>query len=153
MNSRNVGVLLGLDAGERRIGIAVSDPSGRLARPIKVLTRRSRAQDFADITHIVGELNAQAIVIGLPLNMDGTHGSQAKRVERFAYRLTEAVGLPILFQDERLSTEIAAERLRDAGKRVDGPLDAYAAAVILQEYLDALRLVTPSLGPREEGEL
>ena len=153
MNSEDIGVLLGLDAGERRIGIAVSDLSGRLARPEKVLVRRSRAEDFAQIAHIASELNAQAIVIGLPLNMDGSRGPQAKRIERFAHRLAEAVSLPIHFQDERLSTEIAAERLRDAGKRINGPLDAYAAAVILQEYLDALRPVAASLDPSEEGEL
>lgn len=150
MKSGNVGVLLGLDAGERRIGIAASDSSGRLARPVEVLVRCSRAEDFAQIAYIANELGARAIVMGLPFNMDGTRGPQARRTERFAHRLAEAINLPILFQDERLSTEIAAERLRDAGKRVSGPLDAYAAAVILQDYLDALRPAAVPPDPNEE---
>jgi putative Holliday junction resolvase len=139
MKAIGEGPLLGLDVGERRIGIAICDPLHRLARPLRVLVRRSRAEDFAAIAELAREFQAQAIVVGQPLNMDGSRGSQTRRVERFARHMAEATGLPVFLQDERLSTEVATNRMKEVyGPHYyrRAPLDAYAAAIILQDYLD-----------------
>ncbi len=131
---------LALDLGDRRIGIALSDPLGMLARPLEVMERTSRAADYAHIAKRVAEYNVATIIVGLPLNMDGTEGSRAAWSRDYAAELAETVGVPVVMWDERLSTEEAAAILRAQGKRPgehkDG-IDAVAAAVILQSYLDA----------------
>ncbi len=132
---------LALDVGDRWVGVAVGE---RLARPLTILRRRSKVQDFASIAALVREQNADTLVVGLPLNMDGSLGFQARRVVHYAEQLRDelaAQGLEValVFWDERLTTERAREvmfadgrRLRDRRRR----LDAVAAAVILQSYLD-----------------
>ena len=138
-------IILGIDPGERRIGIAASDPLGLTARPLTVIERGSLKEDLARIEAIVKQRRADRIVLGLPLNMDGTVGPQAKRVRRFAARLKRALGLEIILWDERLTTveaesvgqELApAPRERERRRR---RTDAVAAAVILQDYLEAQR--------------
>lgn len=131
--------LLGLDIGERRVGVAVSDPSGRVATPVTVLDARALGRDQAALRRLVEEYEAEGLVAGLPLTMAGEEGPQAKAVRAQAARLAEQVGLPLAFCDERLTSAQAARSLREAGadaRSMRGKLDAAAAAVMLQAYLD-----------------
>jgi putative Holliday junction resolvase len=137
-----IGPVMALDVGERRIGVAISDVMGVLATPVVTLSRRSRAEDLAAIARLTRERGVVRIIVGHPLNMDGSAGEQARRSERFAQRLAEALGAdgpPVTLWDERLSTQAAAERLYAGGSTGRAGLDAAAAAVILQEWLDAQR--------------
>ncbi|MCS7260163.1 MAG: Holliday junction resolvase RuvX [Anaerolineae bacterium] len=137
MQADNAGmVIIALDVGERRIGVAVSDPSGTLATPHGIIERRSRSQDFATIAELVRRLGAQRVIVGLPISLDGTIGPQARRVMRYAQALARALSVPIEMVDERYSTALAQALLSEAGRRTRAQLDAAAAAVILQEYLD-----------------
>jgi putative Holliday junction resolvase len=136
--------LLGLDVGERRIGVAVSDPTGTIARPLHALERGSRDDDFSAIAAIVGEYQAVAVVVGQPLSLDGSVGPQARRVARYAEALAERLEVPVIPWDERFSTARADEILRETRRekakrraRASGEIDAVAAAVILQGYLDS----------------
>lgn len=134
--------ILGLDVGDKRIGVAVSDPTGLLASAERVLRRVSRDKDLAAIASLVDELEAECIVVGLPLHLSGRSGEQAESVRRFVERLTPHVKVPIIFWDERLSTKGARQLLIEAGMRPAqraARLDAAAAAVILQSYLDYRR--------------
>ncbi len=135
------GRLLGLDVGDRRIGIAVSDETQLIATPHSVYTRVGYGPDCRHVARLYGELGCVGVVSGLPLNMDGSAGFQAEKVRAFAAKLEEA-GLPVAFQDERLSTVSAHEALIEGGMRREarkGTVDKVAAAVILQQYLDANR--------------
>ena len=135
------GRLLGLDVGDRRIGIAVSDETQLIATPHSVYTRVGYGPDCRHIARLYGELGCVGVVSGLPLNMDGSAGFQAEKVRAFAAKLEEA-GLPVAFQDERLSTVSAHEALIEGGMRREarkGTVDKVAAAVILQQYLDKNR--------------
>jgi putative Holliday junction resolvase len=134
--------ILGLDVGERRIGVAISDPEGRIAVPLRVVDRTSAEATIVGIAHAE---QAELIVLGLPLSMDGTVGAQARLVQSFGNGLAQATGLPIEYWDERLSS-VQAERTgaaagrrasRKAGRRK--PSDDLAAAIILQGYLDRQR--------------
>lgn len=133
--------ILGIDHGERRIGLAVSDETGLLARPLKVLEHRSADADAAEIARVAEAEHVSRIVVGLPLDGDGAEGHQARRVRRWAGALQPASSLPIDFWDESDST-IRAIALRPR-KRKSGSYpaseDAEAAAVMLQDYLDARR--------------
>jgi putative Holliday junction resolvase len=138
---------LSLDLGEQRIGVAISDSIGMLARPLNTFKRTSREADFNHIAKLVEEHNIAAIIMGLPLNMDGTEGPQAAWVRDYSAALATALqdrgaatAIPVQLWDERLSTEEAEEIMRAQGKRPDKTrIDAVAAAVILQSYLDAQR--------------
>ena len=135
------GRTLGLDPGERRIGVALSDELGCLASPLTVLERRSRATDLAAVAELVRTHGVTEVVVGHPKTLRGDVGPQARRAERFAGALGRAVGVPVRLWDERYSTVEAAERLA-RGKRPRGRRphpDAAAAAVILQNYLDSRR--------------
>ncbi|MGD9099317.1 MAG: Holliday junction resolvase RuvX [Anaerolineae bacterium] len=134
--------VLALDLGERRIGVAVSDPTGTVARPVTAIARASRQDDFEAIARLVDEYEAERVVIGLPLSLDGSEGPQARQTRRYAERLGQALDAPIEFWDERYSSVRAEEILREKkGKRrrrqTRGDVDATAAAVFLQSYLDA----------------
>lgn len=139
--------LLSLDVGDRRVGVAVSDASGLIASPLAVIRRTSKAQDFAKIARLVQEQGAEGLVVGHPLNRDGSAGPQAQRVERYAAALAEALSaqeldLPIVLWDEYMSTQRAQEALIAAGRKARdrrARIDAAAAAVILQDYLDEHR--------------
>jgi putative Holliday junction resolvase len=139
---------VGIDFGLRRIGLAVSDATGVLARPLQTLERghgQSEADAVGAVLRVVSDLIAsgdavEAIVLGLPRRLDGTANDQTALVERFASRLRAATALPVHLQDERLTSHEAESRLatreRDWRKR-KARLDAAAAAIILQDYLDA----------------
>jgi putative Holliday junction resolvase len=133
---------LGLDVGDRRIGVAVSDPTGSLARPVEIYTRRGSRVDVDHIVDLAGEYEAVKVVVGLPKNMNGTEGPQAEKTRDFASALSER-GLQVDLWDERLSTVEASRRLieqRRRGQRLRERLDSEAAAVILQTYLDHVRI-------------
>jgi len=133
---------LALDVGERRTGIAVGEA---LARPLTTLKRRSKAQDFAAIGNLIREHQVDTVVVGLPLNMDGSRGFQAQRVERYARLLESALlemglAVELVLWDERMTTEQAEQAIVDGGHGRQARrrrIDAVAAAVILQSYLDA----------------
>lgn len=131
--------LLALDVGERRIGVAVSDPTGIVARPLTTIVRASRKKDFKNIARLVEENQVGKVVVGLPLSLDGTEGPQAQQIRRYGERLAQTLSVPILFWDERYSTVTAKELLKDRGKRRSAreDIDAVAAAVFLQSFLDA----------------
>jgi putative Holliday junction resolvase len=129
---------LALDLGDRRIGVATSDASGMIARPLLVFRRASRVEDFARVADLVREQQIDAVIVGLPINMDGTEGRQAEWVRNYSAALAGALPVPVHLWDERLTTEEAAEIMRAQGKQpTPGWIDAVAAAVILQSYLDA----------------
>lgn len=129
---------LGLDVGGRRIGLALSDPTGFLASPFGFVERGP--SDLADIARIAEENEVAEIVVGLPLSMSGDSGIQAGKVRAFIRDLRSQTDLPIKTVDERLSTVQAQGMLRQSGRRRRdrdrGEIDAAAAAVILQTYLD-----------------
>jgi putative Holliday junction resolvase len=137
--------IVGLDVGERRIGVAISDATCTLARPLGVLSRSgSDADTLRLVADEIARLAAEedgvtSIVVGLPKRLDGTANDMTPRVLAFADGLRAASGLPVLFQDERLSSREAESRLavREKDWRArKKKLDAAAAAVILQDYLD-----------------
>lgn len=131
--------VLGLDVGDRRIGVALSDPTGILASPLTIIKRTSDEQAIDAILKIVVERGAERIIVGLPRSMDGHIGPQAEKVQAFAELLRLRTAVPIEFRDERLTT-VAAMRLKKEAstRRLDRKTryDAMAAAIILQEYLD-----------------
>lgn len=134
------GRLLGIDHGSKVIGLATSDATGLLATPLCLLRRRSKVEDFAQIAEIVAQENACEIIVGVPEPVPGYQGySQADHIRRWAGRLAAAVTVPVRVWDETLSSEEAKRLLQERGRRRDSRIDAQAAAVILQSYLDALR--------------
>lgn len=151
--------LLALDPGERRVGVAVSDPTGLIATPLTVIRRTSKAADFRQIFELLREQQAEALIVGHPLNADGSAGPQARRAARYAAALAEALRdegleLPLILWDEHGSTQRAREAMIASGR---GPrdrrerVDAVAAAIILQDYLDVQRPPpAPPLLPDDE---
>jgi putative Holliday junction resolvase len=129
--------IIGLDVGDRRIGIALAE--GRLAVPVDVIQRAGGENDIKQIADIVCEYDAELIVIGLPRSMDGTIGHQADVVLEFAGLLSNFTDIPIEMCDERLTTVMAERLLQESGtkrKKRKENIDAMAAAVILQAYID-----------------
>jgi putative Holliday junction resolvase len=130
---------LGLDIGDRWIGVALSDPGGILASPLTIIERTEDNQALAAIIEIINKQDVGQIVVGLPRSLDGTIGQQADKVKEFADKLAEQVEIPLEYCDERLTT-VMAQRLKRAsgGKKGRGKTryDAQAAAIILQSYLD-----------------
>ena len=132
-----MGRVLGVDAGERRIGLALSDETRLLATPLRVLVRTDGLAPVLDtLAHIVEREGVTQLVVGLPLNADGSLGRQAKRAQDFARVAQKVCGIPVTLWDERLSTREAEAIVRAQGKRRRTDVDAVAAAVILQDYLD-----------------
>ena len=133
---------LALDVGERRIGVAVSDPTGVVAQPLLVIERRGWEPDLARIRELVRAHEVHRIVVGYPFTLRKERGTQAQRVDRFIARLRQAVVVDVLPYDERLTTA-AAERVLLAGDvrraRRRAVRDAVAAALLLQGYLDRER--------------
>jgi len=129
---------LGLDVGDRWIGVALSDPSGKLASPFTILKRVEELADLEAIVSIINQHDVRRVIVGLPRSMDGTLGRQAEKVEDFTRKLRQHTEIPVEFRDERLTTVSArqlmrASQTRKSQKRRD---DAIAAAVLLQAFLD-----------------
>ncbi len=148
--------ILALDVGDERIGVAISDPSQVIARSLKVIERargvprRSRQGDsteqrfppaeFDDVVRLVEEYEVEKVVVGYPRSLDGEAHMQADKVERYALALAESLAVPVILWDERFSTVTAERLMREAGvsaQKGRGRVDAVAAAVILQDYLDS----------------
>jgi putative Holliday junction resolvase len=144
--------VLGIDFGEKRIGLAISDPGGRVAVELCTLQRRSDRSAAAQILEIARREGVERLVLGEPVGVDGVRGAAAERVRRFGRRLA-AAGLPLGFVDETLTSVEATARLRAAGvdvRRSPERIDAAAAQIVLQEDLD--RPPRPAGVAKEEGE-
>lgn len=132
--------ILALDVGDKRIGVAVSDPLGILATPLTTIERTSDNNAIDAVLEIVEEQGAREIVVGLPISLRGGFSEQTRSVATFTRKLKERSPIPVNTADERYST-LEAERLLSQSKpkraRSRGEIDAAAAAVILQSYLDA----------------
>ena len=134
--------VLGLDVGDKRIGLAISGGAGLLATPYSTIERRNQQRAIAAILEVVQAEEVGQIVVGMPLSLDGSVGSQAKRTLVFCDALESASPVPVETWDERFSSVEAERLLRQAGvspSRNRARLDSSAAAVILQGYLDARR--------------
>jgi len=131
--------IMGLDIGTKKIGVALSDETSQIARAVEVVLRTSDTAAILRIKQIAAEFNVEKIVVGLPVNMDGSYGPSAKMSEKFAEKLKKETSADICFWDERLSTReaenimISADLSRKKRKRV---IDKLAAQIILQGYLD-----------------
>jgi putative Holliday junction resolvase len=136
------GTLLGLDLGEKTIGLGISDEARRYAVPVKTIARTKLIKDIDALKKIIHERKISGLVLGLPLNMDGSEGPRAQSVRTFASNLRKQIALPLVFWDERLSTFEAERKLQQAGLspgKNAGKIDASAATIILQAVLDRLQ--------------
>lgn len=132
--------ILGLDYGDRRIGVSISDDLGWTAQGLEVIERRKEGQDIQRIAELVKQFEVEEIVVGLPKNMNGTIGPRGELCISFASELEEKLQLPIHLWDERLSTVAAERTLLEADvsrKKRKGVVDKLAAALILQNYMDS----------------
>lgn len=131
--------IIGLDIGDARIGVAISDPLGITAAGLETIDRQNMQRDLERVKQIAERHGAVEIVLGLPFNMDGSIGEQAEKVRSFGRKLARATGLPIVYEDERLTTISAIRTLTvqgvKTGKNKD-LVDMQAAAIILQKFLD-----------------
>ena len=135
---REVGITrsLGLDIGDKRIGVALSDPQGILASPLTIINCQNEAADIETIIDIVNQHQVGRVIVGLPRSMNGSLGKQAEKVMAFVRSLGKQTIIPIEFRDERLSTVSARRLMRETKKKKVRHDDAIAAALILQAYLD-----------------
>jgi putative Holliday junction resolvase len=147
---------IGLDIGDKRIGVACGDSEVRIATPLEVIARGSIEQDVRALAKIAREYDVAQLIAGLPRNMDGTQGIQAGAVIAYAEKIARAINLPLTFWDERLSTVEATQRAHETGargKKSRRTLDAIAAAVILQDYLDSQSgVATENAGDTEKDQ-
>ncbi len=134
--------VLALDFGEKRIGVAVSDPLGITAQGVTVIARKDAEADIKEIKRIIEEYKAESIVVGMPINMDGTKGRSADKVNEFVETLKAHLSIPISTYDERLSTKesekflISSDVSRKNRKKI---IDKVAAQLILESYLERLK--------------
>jgi len=131
-----------VDFGERRVGLALSDPLGLTAQGMETLEPEDEGELLRKIEEMVAQKGITKVVVGLPLNMDGSRGPTAKRVLKFTGRLRERLKKPVVTWDERLSTISAQRALNDMGRRIKGrkgEVDRLAATIILQSYLESQR--------------
>ncbi|MBE7025288.1 MAG: Holliday junction resolvase RuvX [Ruminococcaceae bacterium] len=132
--------IIGLDYGDSRIGVAVSDALGLTAQPVDTLSEKTWTKQLDRLAAIAEEYGAEAFVIGMPRNMNGSVGERGEITRKFSGLLTKRTGLPVIEWDERLSS-VAAHRTLDEGqvRKKKGKVDMLAAVFILQGYLDNLR--------------
>ena len=150
MNER----IVALDVGDRRIGIAVSDPLGVTAQPIETYTRIGYGPDSRHIAEIARRYETDRILCGLPRNMDVTQGFQVEKVKEFAAKLEE-LGLVVEYYDERMTTMLAESALLEANMRREDrkkKVDMVAAVVILQSYLDARAAMADDGDEADDGD-
>ena len=139
----DAGRILALDLGKRRIGLAVSDGLGLTAQGLETLERSNIRSDLARLREIASQNNVCKIVIGNPIHMNGQEGRQSGHAHEFGARLQAAVGLPVEFWDERLTTVEAQRVLRQSGISIEkraSAIDRLAAVILLESYLDSQRL-------------
>lgn len=138
MDKQN-GRVMAIDLGEKRIGIALSDPTRKIARAERVIKRKSRQEDFARYCQIIAESSVTLVIVGLPLLLSGEESQQTAWVRDYTADMETAVPVPVILWDEGLTTVQAEESLKLAGvrgKRLREKVDAVAAALILQSWLD-----------------
>jgi putative Holliday junction resolvase len=131
--------IIGLDIGDKRIGVAISDPLGITAAGLETIERKNMRADIYAVTEMARRHGAVEIVVGLPKNMDGSIGEQAQKVQAFCRKLARASGFPIVYEDERLSTVSAIRTLTLQGVKTGHNkdlVDRQSAAIILQKFLD-----------------
>jgi putative Holliday junction resolvase len=134
--------VLALDVGGKRIGVALSDPAGSFAMPLLTLQAEPQARVLARIAELVAEHVVDDVVVGLPLTLSGEVGPQARVVQGFATALETVLGRPVRLFDERLTTTVAEQMMRDMGIKPEkrkARIDEIAATIILQDYLDHQR--------------
>ena len=134
--------ILALDVGQKRIGVALSDPGGLLATPLTTLRRRGESSDVKAVLGLADEHGVGEIIVGLPLSLSGHRGAQAQLVDQFTEALAKLAAVPVRSVDERYSSVEAERLLRESGvqpSRNKAQVDAAAAAVILQSHLDSKR--------------
>ena len=132
--------ILGIDYGERRIGLALSDPMGIIAKPLRTIDRKKTTDYISEILNTSKENNANIIVVGLPLTLRGGESKQTQVVKKFIEELKQLGNLPVVPVDERQSSIAAKRSLQEQGVKTGhekGRVDETAAAIILQEYLDS----------------
>jgi putative Holliday junction resolvase len=130
---------MGLDIGEKRIGVALSDVAGTVASPLTVLDAARVRGDSKELLRLIDDYEVETVVVGLPLSLDGTEGPQARHVRTAANRLAEVIPVPLVYYDERYSSVEAKQSLTRDGvssRQQRGAVDSVAAAVFLQDYLD-----------------
>lgn len=140
-------ILLGLDVGDTRIGVALSDELGVAAHPLCTLTRKNRKVDLIAISDLVSIHKVECVVIGLPISLDGSIGTQAEKIQKFAKRLEHVIDIPIEFQDERFTTAEAEEILHELNKDAKAQkelIDEVSAVIILDDYLNRDQEINPS---------
>ena len=146
--------VLAVDWGERRIGLAVSDPQGVIAIGLDTLEVSGAGQAAARVADVAREQGAERIVVGLPLLMSGERGEAAEAADRFAAQLERQSGLPVELYDERLTTALSQRRLRETGVRTGharARVDQGAAVALLESYLMRLAARARDAGPAEPG--
>jgi putative Holliday junction resolvase len=143
MENKEISRLMGLDFGSKTVGVALSDPTGLIASPFEIVTREKEdklRRTLARIEEIIVEYNVKKIILGYPVNMDGSEGERVRKTEEFRDMLIRRTGLDVIFFDERLTTVEAHEIMSDANvKGIDRKkyVDKIAAALILQGYMDS----------------
>lgn len=141
---------LAIDLGEKRIGLALSDGLHMVASPYEVFPRRSRREDFAHVARVVAAEQVDRVVVGVPIRFSGEEGSMAAWARDYGADLGRTLGVPVVFWDETLTSEQAESAMRARGynkKQMIGKLDAVAAALLLQSYLEAERERDDAAGP------
>ena len=131
--------VLGIDLGDVRTGVALSDPFGKMASGLETITEYSEERLISRLCALITEKQAAEVVMGLPINMDGSKGPRAQKVADFAARLEEACGMKVQLVDERCSTMVAHRFLNETncrGKKRKQVVDTLSAEIILQDYLD-----------------
>jgi len=137
--------ILGLDLGEKRVGVAISDPEQTLAFPLTVIFRKGEEEVMETVKELVHQYQVERIIVGLPRTLRGEIGREVEKVQAFLKRFSQEVDIPVETWDERLSSSAAERLLVEAGvksKRRKAHRDAMAAAFILQGYLDHQRRTT-----------
>jgi putative Holliday junction resolvase len=132
--------ILAIDHGDKRMGIAASDPLGMMAHPLEFISSEPFDGFLVRLKEILAERETEQIIVGMPRNMDGSIGPQALKVEDFVAVLKKSVTVPVRTWDERLTTVVAEDKLREAGvsmREAKKKVDASAAAVMLQDYMDS----------------
>jgi len=137
--------ILAIDYGKTRMGLAISDPLGITAQSLPTLSLKNSADILSEIKNLVKEKEVTTIVLGLPRNMDGTLGEEAKKVEEFGRRLSQEIDIQVEFWDERLSSVESQRTLREEKRKIKQKkelVDRISASLILQGYLDRKRSET-----------
>jgi putative Holliday junction resolvase len=135
---------LGLDLGHVRIGVALTDSLGMTAQPLSVLRSAGTQKDIIAIGELVDEHEASQVIVGLPLNMDGTDSAQTRKIREFTLKLSQRLSVPVFFIDERLTSRQAERMMRESGvksKNQRGKVDQVAAALLLESALKGALLV------------